>query len=168
MTCAPAETVTAPGRPPLGPAHCREPNDGRAISTFIRQALTGRPLPAGDGNQTRSVCYVDDLVEGVSADALRRPRSDQHRHSGGDVGARSCAPVLEVTGSSSSTKSIPRPQDDPHVRQPDVALARKVLGWKPDGNIADGPARTVEWFASGLQPVAFECATTGQWPLHGS
>jgi dTDP-glucose 4,6-dehydratase len=103
---------------------------------------------AGDGSQTRSVCYVDDLVEGV----LRLMRSD---HPGpvnlGNPVEMSVLDlarlVLEVTGSSSPVEFVPRPQDDPHVRQPDITLARDVLGWEPKVSIRDGMRSTVEWFA---------------------
>jgi dTDP-glucose 4,6-dehydratase len=124
------------------------PDDGRAIPTFIRQALAGEPLTvAGDDSQTRSVCYVDDLVEGV----LRLASSD---HPGPvNIGNPTEMSVLElarlvldVSGSRSSIEFIPRPQDDPHVRQPDITLAREVLGWEPEVDITDGLARTVEWF----------------------
>jgi dTDP-glucose 4,6-dehydratase len=124
------------------------PDDGRAIPTFIRQALAGEPLTvAGDGTQTRSVCYVDDLVEGV----IRLLNSDHH----GPVNIGNPVEmsmvdlarlVLEVTGSSSSITFVPRPQDDPHVRQPDIALARDLLGWEPKVPVAEGLASTVRWF----------------------
>jgi dTDP-glucose 4,6-dehydratase len=135
------------------------PNDGRAIPTFIRQALAGEPLTvAGDGSQTRSVCYVDDLVEGI----LRLVRSG---HSGpvniGNPGEMSVLDlarlVLEVTGSDSGITFIPRPQDDPLVRQPDITLARDVLGWEPKVPVAEGLATTVAWFREqGLSNVAEE------------
>jgi dTDP-glucose 4,6-dehydratase len=133
------------------------PNDGRAIPTFIRQALAGEPLTvAGDGSQTRSVCYVDDLVDGV----LRLAFSD---HAGpvniGNPTEMSVLDlarlVIDVTGSSSSIEFIPRPQDDPLVRQPDITLAREVLGWKPEVDITDGLVRTVDWFRAHVGvPVA--------------
>ncbi|MGY1827728.1 UDP-glucuronic acid decarboxylase family protein [Blastococcus sp. SYSU DS0541] len=124
------------------------PDDGRAIPTFIRQALSGEPLTvAGDGTQTRSVCYVSDLVDGV----LRLLRS---QHPGpvniGNPFEMSILDlarmVLEVTGSPSPISFISRPQDDPHVRQPDIALAREVLGWEPSIPVREGLATTVEWF----------------------
>ncbi|MGY1786714.1 UDP-glucuronic acid decarboxylase family protein [Geodermatophilus sp. SYSU D00698] len=124
------------------------PNDGRAIPTFIRQALAGEPLTvAGDGSQTRSVCYVDDLVEGI----VRLLRSD---HPGpmniGNPGEMSVLDlaklVVEVTGSTSAVEFIERPQDDPTVRQPDITLAREVLGWEPAVPVEEGLARTVDWF----------------------
>jgi dTDP-glucose 4,6-dehydratase len=123
------------------------PNDGRAIPTFISQALWGEPLTvAGDGSQTRSVCYVSDLVDGV----LRLLRSG---HPGpvnignpGEMTVLALAElVLDVTGSSSPITFIERPQDDPTVRQPDITLAREILGWEPRVAVRDGLDRTVRW-----------------------
>jgi dTDP-glucose 4,6-dehydratase len=124
------------------------PNDGRAIPTFIRQALRGEPITvSGDGSQTRSVCYVSDLVEGV----LRLLRSS---HPGPmNIGNPSELSVLELaetirqmTGSRSPITFIPRPQDDPMVRQPRIDLAREVLGWKPEIGLEEGLERTIGWF----------------------
>jgi dTDP-glucose 4,6-dehydratase len=126
------------------------PDDGRAIPTFIRQALAGEPLTvAGDGSQTRSVCYVSDLVTGI----LRLLRSD---HPGPvNIGnphemtvLELAQLIIEITGSTSSIEYVPRPQDDPTVRQPDITLARTVLGWEPTVPVRDGLSRTVEWFRS--------------------
>jgi dTDP-glucose 4,6-dehydratase len=124
------------------------PNDGRAIPTFIRQALAGEPITvAGDGCQTRSVCYVDDLVEGI----LRLLRSS---HSGPmNIGNPSELSVLELAetikrmcGSDSPIEFVPRPQDDPMVRQPKIDLASQVLGWKPEISLDEGLQRTIAWF----------------------
>jgi dTDP-glucose 4,6-dehydratase len=124
------------------------PNDGRAIPTFIRQALTGEPLTvAGDGSQTRSVCYVDDLVEGI----VRLLHSD---HPGPmNIGNPQELSVLELAqlirhlaGSPSPIQFVARPQDDPTVRQPDISLARQVLAWEPKIDIEDGLLRTIAWF----------------------
>ena len=124
------------------------PNDGRAIPTFISQALRGEPITvAGDGSQTRSVCYVSDLVEGV----LRLLRSS---HPGpmniGNPGELSVLELAEMirrmTGSQSPITFIPRPQDDPMVRQPRIGLAHDVLGWKPEVGLEEGLGRTIEWF----------------------
>jgi dTDP-glucose 4,6-dehydratase len=124
------------------------PNDGRAIPTFIRQALDGEPLTvAGDGSQTRSVCYVSDLVDGI----LRLVRSG---HPGpvniGNPVEMSVLDlarlVLDVTGSDSPITFVPRPVDDPHVRQPDITLAREVLGWEPRVPVLEGLGNTVAWF----------------------
>jgi dTDP-glucose 4,6-dehydratase len=124
------------------------PDDGRAIPTFIRQALRGEPITvSGDGSQTRSVCYVTDLVEGI----LRLLRSS---HSGPmNIGNPSELSVLELAktirrmmGSQSPITFIERPVDDPMVRQPRIDLASQVLGWKPEVGLEEGLARTIEWF----------------------
>ncbi len=124
------------------------PNDGRAIPTFISQALRGEPLTiAGDGSQTRSVCYVDDLVEGL----LRLLHSDlagpvnignPHELSVLALAER----IRDLTGSSSTLEFVPLPQDDPLVRQPDITLARTALDWAPVVEIDDGLRRTIAWF----------------------
>ena len=126
------------------------PNDGRAIPTFIRQALKGDPITvAGNGTQTRSVCYVDDLVEGIMR--LMRSTLEGPVNIGNpfelsmlDLATR----VKELTGSSSEITFIPRPEDDPSVRQPDIALAKRELGWEPKIDLDEGLARTIEWFRS--------------------
>ena len=126
------------------------PNDGRAIPTFIRQALKGEPLTvAGDGSQTRSVCYVDDLVEGIW-------RFAQTDHSGPmNIGNQSEISMLdlarwiaELTESSSEIEFIDRPTDDPGVRRPDITLANTVLDWSPEVPVEKGLLRTIEWFRS--------------------
>jgi dTDP-glucose 4,6-dehydratase len=126
------------------------PNDGRAIPTFIRQALRGQPITvSGDGSQTRSVCYVDDLVDGI----LLLLRSDEagpvnlgnpHELSMLDLAQR----IRDLAGSSSEIAFIPRPEDDPSVRQPDITLATTQLGWQPRVPLDDGLARTIAWFRS--------------------
>ena len=124
------------------------PDDGRAIPTFIRQALAGEPITvAGEGFQTRSVCYVDDLVEGVV-------RLLRHEHPGPmNVGnphemsvLRLAEWIRDLCGSASEIIFIPRPQDDPSVRRPDISLAHEVLGWEPKVDIEDGLRRTIGWF----------------------
>ena len=126
------------------------PNDGRAIPTFIRQALRGDPITvSGDGSQTRSVCYVDDLVEGI----LRMLRSS---HPGPvNLGNPNELSVLELamtirrmTGSASPITLVPRLQDDPMVRQPRINLAREILGWNSEIDLQDDLARTIGWFRS--------------------
>ena len=124
------------------------PNDGRAIPTFICQALRGEPITvSGDGSQTRSVCYVGDMVEGI----LRMLRSP---HPGPvNLGNPAELTVLELaetirqmTGSQSPITFVPRPQDDPMVRQPRIDLASELLGWKPEVDLPEGLARTIAWF----------------------
>ena len=124
------------------------PNDGRAIPTFIRQALQGDPITvAGDGCQTRSICYVDDLVDGI----LRTLQSNQagpinignpHEVSMFDLATW----IKDLCGSSSEIRFVPRPEDDPMVRQPDITLARRVIGWAPVISIEDGLKLTIDWF----------------------
>jgi len=130
------------------------PNDGRAIPTFIRQALAGEPLTiAGDGTQTRSVCYVDDLVEGIM----------RLLHSGYpgplNIGNPQESMVLalaerirDLSGSDSPITFVPRPQDDPCVRRPDITLARTMLAWEPNIDIRDGLLRTIAWFRAQAVP----------------
>src|ERR1022692_52803 len=126
------------------------PNDGRAIPTFIRQALRGDPITvSGDGSQTRSVCYVDDLVEGI----LRMLRSS---HPGpvnlgnpNELSVLALAKTIRrMTRSASPITFVPRPQDDPMVRQPRIDLAGEIFGWKPEIGLQDGLARTIAWFRS--------------------
>jgi dTDP-glucose 4,6-dehydratase len=125
------------------------PRDGRAIPTFIRQALAGEPLTvAGDGSQTRSVCYVSDLVEGLirfllSSETGPMNIGNPHEIPVVDLARR----IKELTGSESPIEFIPRPEDDPTVRQPDIALARRALGWEPQVSLDDGLKRTIDWFA---------------------
>jgi dTDP-glucose 4,6-dehydratase len=132
------------------------PNDGRAIPTFIRQALRGEPLTvAGDGSQTRSVCYVDDLIDGI----VRLLHSDLPGPV--NIGNPHELPVLrlaelirDLCGSSSPIEFVARPEDDPMVRQPDITLARTQLGWEPQVDLEDGLKRTIEWFRSHPDLVA--------------
>jgi dTDP-glucose 4,6-dehydratase len=135
------------------------PYDGRAIPTFIRQALRGEPLTvAGDGQQTRSVCYVDDLVDGVFRLLMSDHPGPMNIGNPVEMTVRELAElVIAVTGSASRLTYIDRPQDDPSVRQPDIALASSVLGWRPTVPVEDGLKRTVEWFrdhAEMLEPAA--------------
>jgi dTDP-glucose 4,6-dehydratase len=129
------------------------PADGRAIPTFIRQALAGETLTvAGDGSQTRSVCYVSDTVEGI----LRLAFSD---HAGpvniGNPDERSvlaiAQDVLAITGSASGVEFVERPQDDPMVRRPDTTRARELLGWEPKVAWRDGLSETVAWFRQAVR-----------------
>jgi dTDP-glucose 4,6-dehydratase len=123
-------------------------NDGRAIPTFIGQALAGEPLTvAGNGSQTRSVCYVDDTVNGVLAVAASELAGPVN------VGSPDEMPVLEIArriieacGSSSPIEFIDLPQDDPLVRRPDTRLIERELGWRAEVPWAEGIARTIDWF----------------------
>jgi dTDP-glucose 4,6-dehydratase len=132
------------------------PDDGRAIPTFIRQALTGEPLTiAGDGTQTRSVCYVDDLVEGL----LRLLHSDLagpvNLGNPAELSVLALAQrIRTLCASSSNLRFVERPEDDPSARQPDISLARDALGWEPKIDLDDGFMRTVASFRLdlGLNP----------------
>jgi dTDP-glucose 4,6-dehydratase len=124
------------------------PYDGRAIPTFIRQALAGEPLTvAGDGSQTRSVCYVDDLIEGIVRllhSGLAGPVNIGSPH---ELSVLELAEaVRDLVGSGSPIEFVPRPQDDPTLRRPDITVAREKLGWEPVVGLGEGLARTIEWF----------------------
>jgi dTDP-glucose 4,6-dehydratase len=129
------------------------PHDGRAIPTFMRQALQNRPLTVfGDGSQTRSFCYVDDLIRGMIALA----ESGQHQPI--NIGnpneftlLQLAEAVIEVTGSSSEIVFEALPTDDPQVRQPDITLARELLGWEPEVELVEGLAKTLD--ASGADTL---------------
>ena len=126
------------------------PEDGRAIPQFITQALAGDPMTVhGDGSQTRSFCYVDDLVEGI----VRLLNVEPPFHEPVNIGNPNEMTVLEMaelikelTGSSSDIKFTERPVDDPNVRRPDIARARSLLGWGPTVDVRDGLQRTIDWF----------------------
>ncbi|KAE8762219.1 UDP-glucuronic acid decarboxylase family protein [Georgenia thermotolerans] len=132
------------------------PHDGRAIPTFIRQALAGEPLTvAGDGSQTRSVCYVDDLVAGVLAMAASDHPGPINIGNPHERSVREIAEdVIAATGSASRIDFVPRPVDDPEVRRPDTTRAQEVLGWRPRVPWEQGLGRTVEWFARALSETA--------------
>jgi UDP-glucuronate decarboxylase len=126
------------------------PEDGRVVSNFVIQALRGEPITIyGDGSQTRSFCYVDDLIEGFvrlmhSADGLKGPVN-----LGNPVEftiLELAKKVIELTGSRSRLEFRPLPVDDPRQRQPDISLARTELGWEPKVSLDEGLKKTVEHF----------------------
>ncbi len=125
------------------------PGDGRAIPNFIAQALAGQPLTVyGDGSQTRSFCYVDDEVAGLLDLLLSGwtggPMNigNPEEHSILDLARM----VLDLTGSDSPIEFEPLPENDPVRRRPDITLAGRELGWKPETGLAEGLARTLRWF----------------------
>jgi len=124
------------------------PSDGRVISNLMMQALRGEPLTIyGDGSQTRSFCYVDDLIEGI----LRLSRSDEHLPvnigNPDEFTILECAQaVLEVTGSKSELRFEALPEDDPTRRRPDIAKARELLGWEPRITLKEGLRKSLEFF----------------------
>jgi dTDP-glucose 4,6-dehydratase len=124
------------------------PHDGRAIPTFIRQALLGQPLTvAGDGLQTRSVCFVDDLVAGILAFAATDHPGPVNLGNPDEMTVRQIAEdVVRAAGSPSQITFVDLPVDDPKVRRPDTSLARSLLGWQPRVEWESGLEQTVEWF----------------------
>jgi dTDP-glucose 4,6-dehydratase len=128
------------------------PGDGRVISNFMMQALRGEPLTVyGEGNQTRSFCYVSDLIEGI----LRLSRSNEHFPvnigNPGEFTILECAQaVLEVTGSRSEVRFEALPEDDPTRRRPDIGKARSLLGWEPRVGLKEGLEKSLDYFRSKL------------------
>jgi dTDP-glucose 4,6-dehydratase len=127
-------------------------DDGRAIPTFITQALRREPITvAGDGSQTRSVCYVDDLIEGIVRllhSDLPGPLNIGNPHEMSILDSATL--VRELCGSDAPIVFVPRPVDDPSVRRPDITLAREQLGWEPKVDVYQGLARTIDWFSHRL------------------
>jgi dTDP-glucose 4,6-dehydratase len=128
-------------------------DDGRAIPAFMSQALAGRPLTvAGDGGQTRSLCFVDDTVEGLIAMAASPEPGPVNIGSQDEMTMLELAErVRSLTGSRSQVRFVELPVDDPRVRRPDTTLAAKLLGWQPQVSIEEGLERTLAWFAT--QPL---------------
>jgi dTDP-glucose 4,6-dehydratase len=128
------------------------PRDGRVVSNFIVQALRGEALTVyGDGQQTRSFCYVDDLVEGIVRLFERGGADPVNIGNPGEFTVAELAErVLRLTGSRSAIVKEPLPVDDPKVRQPDIAVARRLLGWEPRVDLDTGLARAIEYFRTAL------------------
>ncbi len=130
-------------------------DDGRVIPTFITQALRGEDLTVhGDGTQTRSFCYVDDLVEGIYRVAVKDGLEGEvfnlgnpEEHTILDLAKM----VIEITKSPSKIKFVERRKDDPDRRKPDITKAKKLLGWEPKVSLREGLERTVEWFRRTLR-----------------
>lgn len=151
------------------------PNDGRAIPAFISQALAGVPMTVhGDGSQTRSVCYVDDLVEGAVRllfSDLAGPVNIGNPH---ELTMLELAELIrEFAGSDSPIEFTERPRDDPSQRQPDITLARTELRWEPKVELSDGLGKTVSWFREQLHgqspvvvPASYTVQNEPQRPLH--
>ncbi len=131
------------------------PDDGRAIPTFIRQALSGEPMTVhGDGSQTRSVCYVTDTVDGILRLALSDLAGPVNIGNPDELSVLELAELIRsMTGSRSPIVHGGRPVDDPTVRRPDTTLAERSLGWQPRVCTADGLSRTIGWFARRLATV---------------
>ena len=131
------------------------PNDGRVVPAFVQQALDGEPLSVfGDGGQTRSFCYVADLVDGIW-----RLLNSEHSEPV-NIGNPAEMTILEfaqtilaITESDSELAFHPLPVDDPKTRQPDITLAREVLGWEPRVSLSEGLETTIDYFRALLQPT---------------
>ena len=124
------------------------PDDGRVVSTFVTQALAGEPITIfGVGSQTRSFCYVDDLVRGIVAAAESGIEGPVNLGNPAEFTVRELAEmVLELTGADVPIEMRPLPQDDPTRRRPDITTAQTELGWEPTVPLRDGLERTVEYF----------------------
>jgi dTDP-glucose 4,6-dehydratase len=129
--------------------------DGRVVPTFINQALVGEPLTAfGDGSQTRSFCYVDDLIEGIWRLLQSEYKEPMNIGNPREMTVLQFAEeVIRLTAAGSEVVFEPLPEDDPKVRQPDISLARKVLDWEPRVSLSDGLKHTIDYFAAQLARV---------------
>lgn len=131
------------------------PNDGRVVSNFIMQALQNQPITLyGDGSQTRSFCYVDDLVDGLFRLMNSAPEVTGPINLGnpGEFTIRQLAEqVIDLTGSTSILSYKPLPQDDPRQRQPDISKAHDILGWTPAVALRDGLIKTIAYFDAKLK-----------------
>jgi len=130
------------------------PNDGRVVSGFILQALKGEPITLfGDGEQTRSFCYVDDLIEGIVRfmDTDKEFIGPLNLGNPAELSVRSLAEtILRLTGSDSALVFKSLPEDDPRQRQPDIGLAKEKLDWEPECSLEDGLLQTIAYFESQL------------------
>ena len=122
-------------------------NDGRAVPTFIEQAISGEPLTIhGDGKQTRSLCYVDDLIDGLLRLAASTEVGPVNLGNPAEITVEQLAiAIRDAAGSTSEIVHVDRPTDDPQVRQPDISLARRVLDWEPRIDLGEGLQRTIRW-----------------------
>jgi dTDP-glucose 4,6-dehydratase len=127
--------------------------DGRVVPAFIGQALSGQPLTVfGDGSQTRSFCYVSDLIEGIFRLAMSNfhepvnignPREMTIKQFGNEI--------IRLTGAKSTIEYKPLPVDDPKVRQPDISRAKEILGWQPKVDFEEGIKETIDYFRKSLK-----------------
>jgi len=127
-----------------------DPKDGRVVSNFIIQALKGEDITIyGDGSQTRSFCYVDDLVEGL-VKMMGNPQGFIGPVNLGNTGETSILDfakiIIQLTGAKSKIVHLPLPLDDPKQRKPDISLAKRELNWEPRVNVEDGLLKTIEYF----------------------
>lgn len=135
------------------------PNDGRVVSNFIVQALRGETLTVyGDGDQTRSFCYVSDLINGILRLLMANELREDDIHLPTNIGnpgeftvIELARKVIELTGSKSAIEHRELPVDDPRVRQPDISRARRILGWEPVVDLEVGLKKTITFFANAIQ-----------------
>lgn len=132
------------------------PRDGRVVPAFLQQALTGRPLTVfGDGSQTRSFCYVDDLIEGIYRLLLSAQTDPVNIGNPHEMTILQFAErIRALVGSASPIDFRPLPEDDPKTRQPDITKARRILGWEPKVELDLGLGRTIDYFRSILPVTA--------------
>jgi nucleoside-diphosphate-sugar epimerase len=130
------------------------PDDGRVVSNFVTQALRGMPLTVyGDGSQTRSLCYVEDEVDGLLKLLASDYTGPVNVGSDDERSVKEIAElVIELTGSRSEIVYPPLPADDPTQRRPDLTIARSEIGWEPSTPLREGLISTIEWFRSRLEP----------------
>jgi dTDP-glucose 4,6-dehydratase len=126
--------------------------DGRAVPNFMTQAITGKPITVyGSGSQTRSLCYVDDLVDGIYKLLMSDYNEPVNIGNPQEITMAELAlKIKNITGSASPIIEEPLPQDDPRVRRPDITVARKILNWEPKINLEDGLEKTVQYFRTKL------------------
>ena len=126
-----------------------DPYDGRVVSNFIRQALQGEPLTIyGTGQQTRSFCYIDDLIRGIVAMGETTEQGPINLGSTSENNLLELAEmVISILGSRSQIEFLPLPEDDPKSRNPDITRARKILGWEPSVGLEAGISKTANWMA---------------------
>jgi dTDP-glucose 4,6-dehydratase len=139
--------------------------DGRALPNFMVQALLGKPLTVyGEGNQTRSLCHVSDLVEGLHRLLVSGETGPINLGNPEEVSMLQLAEaIIRATRSKSSVVFEPLPEDDPRRRQPDITAAREKLGWEPRVSLEDGLARTIPYFQASLQNVAQAAGARDSW-----
>ncbi len=127
--------------------------DGRVVPAFIGQALAGRPLTVfGDGSQTRSFCYVSDLIDGIFKLAMSDFHEPVNLGNPREMTIKQFADeIIRITGTESTIEFKPLPEDDPKVRQPDISRAKKVLGWEPRVSFEEGITRTIQYFRESLK-----------------
>ena len=128
-------------------------NDGRAIPNFLKQALTGKDLTVyGEGSQTRSFCYVSDLIEGIYRLLISDQNEPINIGNPNEMTIKEMADkILQATNSESKITYVPLPEDDPKVRQPDITRAKKYLNWEPVVGLDEGLQSTLKYFKEQLQ-----------------